>query len=420
MAVALEVIDGAEVRVETGVGKITEVKPKGDRNAQVFITAPHLREVVTGWVDRQSAQWGRVEYAAAHGIDVFYRVEVKRKRDVAKDRPLAELGNREKVRDLVLIDRPENAPAPASGGSDARPAPENPPAAATAPPATDSAPPPDPAGDAPMPGQADHALELLAEAVRKGEAPEVIDFCRQMAADLGASPEQLDAACHRRADRSAHPAAADPWAASPPTDGDLPAQALAHARDPDRVAERAPAARATEQPNGGAAAGPAVSPTSGLSRQNRAIASDARPWEQTNSDGRLNLSSYAAGAVADFVGLAGRLLITRARQRHAEDPTFVLAAPTQKQVYGLAATLLNVADVVQHQMREGGRVDRMASSHKLARQAVREALDLFPVPWGADDVTRESWRKALVDYAGTQVAVVVDLLSRPPGEEGGE
>lgn len=473
---------GDEVRVETGIGRILRLVPKGERNVQVVIDAEHLGLEVTAWVDRQGPVWPRVEKAApaddAPGMKVWYRIDVHRKAKTDPAIPLAQVDRRDKVRDLVGLERPENAPAAIEGAVEAEPAP-------TAPPATGgpTQAPPGPAAAAPAPADDESDPEAryqwlgqLDSALAAGEAPQVIRFLEQTLLDLGVTQAAIDSVKRARREHTARtvPLAPPPEATipdDPPSrqierhrgpapdprwDGVVPEgvdpakvagllermdhgsppvskaahdalgkmgvnidaarAALAEAKDPDRVGAQAPTPAAPE-PDPGPEQGrprPAVAPVSGLSRRASAIASDAKPWEFTNTDGRINLSSYAAGAVMEVTNLAGRLLITRARNRHAEAPETELVAPTESQVYGLASTLLNVADQIQHRSRDGGRVDRMAASHRLARQALREGLDLYPVPWGAAEADIAAWRDALVEHGTTTINVGLALLQGQP------
>jgi hypothetical protein len=122
MAVALEQRDGVEVRVETGRGVIVELGGEGQRNRHVKIRATHadLKELVTGWLDTNDAEaLGFVLDAHRDRTEVEYRVEVKRKGNAPAAKPIAELGNREKVRELVSV-RPVTAPP--EGAPEERPA----------------------------------------------------------------------------------------------------------------------------------------------------------------------------------------------------------------------------------------------------------------------------------------------------------
>ena len=154
-----------------------------------------------------------------------------------------------------------------------------------------------------------------------------------------------------------------------------------------------------------------MSPVSGLSRS-RAIpvVGDSKPWELMNTDGRVNLSSYAAGAVTELTNLAARLLVTLARQVYDEDPTSELKAPTARQVGGLARTLVGMADRIQCHARGANRPDRQSTSHRLARQALREGIDVYPVPWGAGQEAIEAWGGDVVAHGVMLLRTTLEIL----------
>ena len=437
MAVHLITRPGAgELRVETGIGRVTDVERKPEqRNAKVTIAADHLRESVTGWVDTQGPVWPRVQVANDKRFPIRYTVEVHRRRDVNTDKPFASLGNREKVRDLVALDMPTDPERPLDGvpvGSDASQPPSAGPAAPSPQPGPErpaAAPPAAPAAAAAPAGFS--RLEEYDTRLRTGEPVSDREraWWRNACMTAGATKEQIvkvEGAAARAAAAGSvtrrsgadGPDPDDPWATAPPPDDpghdrdglDVAAEVAAGVRDPDGVAERAPAPPPIEERPAAPAEGPRVSRTSGLSRRAVPVASDSRPWDYINTDGRVNLSSYAAGAVMEMVKLAGQLIVTRMRNRSDEDPSYQLTAPTHEQVMGLATTLLLMADSVQYRMREGGRVDRMAASHRLARNAMRDGLDLYPVPWGVEEEERKRWMRAVVDYATTLLGVTLEIL----------
>ena len=142
-----------EVRVEEGEGIIEKLGDQAKRNVQVEIRATHtnLRHPVKGWLDTWGNEAARDVALQAHaeGRAVRYRIETHRKDSVAIDRPLADLGNDEKVRDLVSLQLLAGAPA----GAGAAPA-EN---ARQAAPERPSA--PEPADDGGVDPTADNAAQ---------------------------------------------------------------------------------------------------------------------------------------------------------------------------------------------------------------------------------------------------------------------
>lgn len=134
---------------------------------------------------------------------------------------------------------------------------------------------------------------------------------------------------------------------------------------------------------------------------------EARPWEPFNSDGSLNLGSYAMLATVGMVELAHRLAAERTAKVLAE--TGVSGSVSMAQVKSLARTLLEAADQVQAANREDGHVDRMDSSHTRSRGAVRESLWVFPVPWGASPEDQAAWLGKLTAHATGLVRIAVEL-----------
>lgn len=139
---------------------------------------------------------------------------------------------------------------------------------------------------------------------------------------------------------------------------------------------------------------------------------EGRPWEEFNSDGSLNLGSYAVGAAEGMVLLAHDLL-----REHAsvDTPDFGgfpppnPAAPTPGQIKALARRLLEAADRAQAGVRDDGRFDRMDHSHVRARAAIRAAVQVHPVPWGQVEAYDE-WVDAMAGYAKVLLRATVELV----------
>jgi hypothetical protein len=303
MAVRLIQVEGLQVREETGRGVITYADLEGQgRNVKVEIRATHtnLREPVTGWLDTQDTMLlDNVRAAVERNAEVDYVIHVKRKGDAPPETPIADLGNRQKVRELSKIA---------------------------------------PAGSLP-----------------RQDAPQA------------ASPGPQD---------DARPAPAQSPTPHPASSQSLPA--------------------------------PARSVRRGIRVE------EARPWERHNTDGSVNLGSYEVSATVYMANLAFRLLLEKARNDAALHDAGV-TAPTPIAVRNLATYLLTAADEVQATIRSDGCADRMDGSHRRARDAIREALDAYPVPWGADQEARAEWRETLVAAASMLLGVGVELLAVPLG-----
>lgn len=450
MSVKLVVVDGAEVRIEDGVGRVTEVKhTPGKRNAQVIIEAQGLREPVTGWADGTDAALVEQVRAAAASLQLVpYRIEVVRDAKADKATPIADLPKRSKFRRLVALGAA--ADPWATDGAPAAPpapAPDSPAAAATAPPA--AAPEPGPTSPEDRRAAMEAMLRTYGEAAVAGGNEHDVRAARDMAVDLGASPEDLEASIEsarnrrelltgalkqlrqfavERIDRDSvlfveqlktcrALGATDAqlrWAQQLPAPSNG-AELAARTRDPDRTGERAGAPY-----DGTVAPGdrPAVAAHSGLGHRAapRGLA-DPPPFKRTYEDGplagALNPSSYEVGEVVGLVKLAQRLLIRRARAMAGEEGTVV--APTVEQVHGLARALMLAADRVQISVRgPGSSVDRMAGLYRRATSAVWEAIDWYPYPGpDAEPPEHAGWHAAIVEHASTTIRVAFALLGSP-------
>lgn len=396
MAVALEARPTGEVRVETGTGVIKKLDHDPDkRNAQVSIKATHtdLREDVKAWVDTQGPLWQFAGDAYGHGIEVRYRIEVHRHRDVAPDKPIAELTNRQKVRDLIEL-APANAVAPGGPiGKMAHEAAQDRPQAA----ANGSSGQQEPDGDE----GATSVLQAGLEATEQRSADRARAAERQAAAAGAAAAGAGDAPAGIRCDLC------DVAASSS-------AELLEHAKGAQhraneeraRQARQADASRAAATFDGDARDRPIPPAPDGGRR--RAKIEEGKPWDLLNSDGSLNLASYSYQAVLGFVELAHDLASQRVRDVLGEGGS--AAELKIGQVEALARMLLEAADRCQAMTRQDGRVDRMDASHTRARGAIRTALKVYPVPWGADADTRAAWLDDLSNHAAALTRIALDLF----------
>lgn len=165
-----------------------------------------------------------------------------------------------------------------------------------------------------------------------------------------------------------------------------------------------------DRPEGAQSAGNGGSSANGGGNGRRPRLAEAKPWEPYNSDGSLNLGSYAYGAVLATVELAHELHAAhlRATRPPGSDPAELV--PDMGKVASLARLLIAVADDAQALLRPDGHVDRMDGSHTRARGAVRTALEVYPVPFGADSPTRGAWREKLLERA-VEVMRVAEVLT---------
>lgn len=136
---------------------------------------------------------------------------------------------------------------------------------------------------------------------------------------------------------------------------------------------------------------------------------ELKPWVAYYPDGTVNLGSYAYTAAVATVELATRTILERNRQLAAAAGTDV-EQPSRAVVTFLARTLLHAADRVQAAIRPDGQVDRMDNSHTRARGAIRDALDLYPVPFGVTDEQRAGWLEAVVEHATMLLEVALAVV----------
>ncbi len=374
----------AEVWVQVGTGTIAKIEHETDeskQNACVVIRSDHaaVRRPIKGWVAKKDPVY-RIAQDAFHAQrEVEYRVESQRKNGV--DRRL-------KIEDL----RPDAETAAENtrsilAGMDGQLSAE-----AVTNPAEDphqggripaTAAPARPAAATPALG-VEQALAGLAAARAAGLPAGVVDAACALALAAGATAAQVAAA--------------------------------------------GVTAQATTTPTP-----PAAPP--------RAWAQEAAPYLAVNTDGRLNLGSYAVQAAfgAERAALAA-ILAHRRRLAAAEPPAADLTeadltAADLDQAASLARVLLELADQVQVAAYEGGRPNRMAASHTRARSLVFDAVATrHPVPFGGDAEQQQQWQQAVVAEAAhrfrTLVAVSTatapapargaDTPPRPPveGQEG--
>jgi hypothetical protein len=384
MAVGLEQTTAGEVRVETGTGVVTKTEhAAGKRNAHVVFKATHadLKQPVAAWADTfDSAVWPLVQEAERAGLILEYRIEVRRKDGVDPAKPIADLANTDKVRDLAAVARiGELNPA------DRIPAqPPYPPTARV--------------GGDESPDGADGEPGWLTEAGRDATA-------QRHAERPSAAPQEAPTPAHRCA----------PCDYTAPDSRAL----LAHSRSADHRARleevRADTQAAVDVTTFAGEAAPRERTVPTPPRRGAKVV-EGKPWELRNGDGSLNLDSYAYRAVVDFVEFAHYQVTRRLEDALAAGeppPEFRLG-----QVEALAKTLLEAADRVQALTRLDGQSDRMDGSHYRARSAVRTALKVYPVPWGVDAETRKAWLDEVVAHAAALLRISYDLFAAHDGYQG--
>lgn len=136
---------------------------------------------------------------------------------------------------------------------------------------------------------------------------------------------------------------------------------------------------------------------------------EGKNWELYNSDGSVNVGSYAVQAGTGMVELAEELL--RLRQPEEGDPP---GPVDRKRRNVLAGHLMRCADAVQAAVRADGHANRLDASHARARGAIRSALRIYPPPWTSTDHARDLpiWREHLIGYATELLVDGVELGHR--------
>lgn len=364
---------GGEVELDTGFGHIVKLEaPKsGGRNAVMEIKAEHLdRFPLGGKVDTKNVTlWEAVQALAASGARVAYVLRIERKHGIDPTIPFDQLRSSEKRGDPSDKQREWEFVGPAGVGTTVAPAAALPTQAAVPAPAPvtvpASAPPPAPAPIARAEAPAQGSPRIFPQA---DDGPPVCPLCGKALA--GGGPIRK----HQATGRFAH---LEPC-----------------------LKDTQPAAAGQAAPE----AGPV--PTS-PNRSGPRLA-EARPWERTlpNTD-TLNLGSYAIKASADMVFLAKRLLREYMVARGMPLP------PSPDSIKRLAARLLMAADRCQELFRPDGHFDRNDNSHNRARDAVKEALIDFPVPFEgppeALQAERDQWVCQLAQYAAELVRAAIAL-----------
>lgn len=350
-----------ECMVEIGRGSIRSVD-EGDRNSRVEIGADHLNDPIHGYIDMTDfTLWAQVATIRANFGRCRYRIVVRRQAEVHPSiawTKFTEAQQKKRIRDLVML-APETADvaAPAAPPAPAAQAPVAPPApAAQAAPAVASAP-------APV------ATTTLFPQPAGGTI--VCPLCGHPT-----TGPVFKHSSGRFAHKTCPTTAPDP--------------------DPAPAAEPVPADTGDD------------GPPPDLGRHPRV--EENKPWQRTNTDGSINLGSFAIQASLSMVELAVELLSTHLADVGEPGP------PAPASVSALAGLLLAAADRTQQIVRADHHFDRSDNSHTRARGAVRIALKLFPVPFREADESpadlghrREVWVTSLVDYASMLIQAAVTL-----------
>lgn len=364
----------AEVYVQVGTGTVKKLVESGT-NVQAEIVAEHLRHPIKGWFAKTEPFYATLVEAQKNGREISYRTESQRKRTVDRSLPIGplrettDLARENCIMVLAAVDGVMSSEAVTNPAEDPNPSGR---IRATAPEPT-----PAPQQGAPQQGAVpatgpalspDNALRGLAAARQAGMPQSVIDASAALALAAGASVKQINSA-------------------------GFDAQSERTERTPQR-----------------------------------AFAAEAAPYQAYNTDGRMNLGSYAVQAAAGAEGLATDLLwadeVASAERFNAsvdagenEGPKVTPNPPNFKVAALLGMVFLGLADRVQVAVYGGGRPDRQANSHTRARGLVYDAIKhRFPVPFGQDTDVQTVWKDAVVEEAVTRFQFIVKIASEDAAE----
>jgi hypothetical protein len=367
----------AEVWVQTGTAKITEIKPARNykdkdwdpvtstekpANVGVKVTSEILRDGISGWISTSDPLYPKLVEAYSLGTDVEYRIEWQRNKEVDRTTSVKELrGYNEQTgkSDMGLSGQNGRNIFAGIDGMLAREA------------VTDPEEDPDRGGrhsavgqkrkakdEAPSGGASlslDATLTGLATARAAGLPEGVVDAAAALALAAGATAKQVAEA---------------------------------------GVSEQAPAQRREAA---------------------RAHAKEATPYTAYNTDGRLNLGNSAVSAAFGAERFAHGLLAASRQAAFEAHNAAVLDGTVEAEIMNapepvefgqsvaLARALLDLCDRVQVGAYGGGRPDRMSSSHTRARSLVYQIIETSrPVPFGAEPEVRTEWMEAVIAEAVAQ------------------
>lgn len=351
----------AEVYVQVGEGVVEKIEGLDGtgRNVQVQIKSTHdaVRKPIKGWLQRTDPLLTKVVEARDSGEVITYRTESQRKKDIDRTLPLHPLRETTDLAQKNCISIFAGMNGVLSQEAVTNPAED--PAPGGRIPATpqnsgpQQAPAPAPTGGAGL--TVDAALQAV-EIARKADLPDgVLHAAIAQALAAGASLGQVQVAGFN----------AQAKQATPP--------------------------------------------------QQSAFATEAAAYKMNNTDGRINLGSYAVQAMFGAERFATDLIAAAQSVGLSEDE--VPAPVDLAQAAALADVLLGLADRVQVGAYGGGRVDRGARSHTRARSLVFDAIEArHPVPFDGTPEDRDVWSTALVDECVDRFRHLAALASQAPRE----
>lgn len=387
-----------EVKIEDGFGKIMMIQNRG-RNAQIVVDPEHMSGYnITGWFDTTDPSFETLQT----GQRIGYRVVVRRKVDSLTRQPMVDpsvgildVSNDVKVRDMTYCGDPALLPPIVPGATINH---------AFVPPAPPLTPSPAPTYRLPS---------MTKQPVGGVWTPERCNWCgrpqdectcgfpdelTQKEVNQLTPKQQAQVMCNHGIPTSAH---------CPHCLG-LVSPTVRN--DQQRSFQSQPQAGNVPVANQPDSAGAVPVPPQGVtsSRPVGARREEGKPWVLVNTDGSLNLGSYAFDGIVECEALAVELCEEYRQQTRQ-------AAGDRELIRKTTKALMLAADLAQASIREDGRHDAMDTSHKRARYCVRMASKRLLPPF---EGRAEDWRlyaHALGEHASMLLQIAVDIFKDREG-----
>lgn len=368
----------AEVFVQTGTGVIEKIEGRDDdkRNAKVVIKSDNAKvsRPIQGWLAKDDPLFAVVCEAFEQGRTVTYRAEAQRKQGKDRTTPIAELrpnvdvAKENCINIIAGIDGMLSTEALTNPAEDPQPGGR---IRATEP-ARAQQRPQSPNASTSSGVDVEAALTAVVTARRAGLSEGVVDAAVALALAAGATAQQVSTAG---------------------------VEAVTPQQRPEHRA---------------------------------AVAVEAAPFTAYNTDGRVNLGSYAVSAAFAAERFAYEMI--KANHEAVAAAAKADVEPVHLgQALGMARVILHIADAVQVGAYGGGKPNRMRKSHNHARSLVFDAIrERHPIPFGKPD-EQNQWRENVIAEATERfrglvaasqdvadVPVAGDADSRPTDAESAE
>lgn len=358
----------SEIQVKKGVGSVESVENHANgRTSKVSIRVGNLKHPLVGWLNTDEPAYDALVEANARGELAEFRIESQRKKEIARDVPIAEVANLDR-RSIIAGARLASSSDGIKITKEALTNPADDPRVEGAPRSAiesaqaerSQAPAPQPTAVTSVPVTVN--VSALVNAIRSGLPEGVINALAAQALASGASQSDVMQALYADSRTSNH-------------------ERNTHA-------------------------------------QSR-FAREEAPWKTFNSDGRLNMGSSMVTASVSAEQYARSLVITSI----GEDADAYDEEGIDRIVFALARHILEMSDHAQESAYgEGFNADRSASSHARARGIVYDTIEhcagcAYP---GVETEDLYPWVTKVSDKAATRLSMAAALAlesfpsSNPP------